>query len=431
MTFLVFLRAVSDAGIYFFFAALVSGLFGARPWAVAAGLATMCLSLTAGYLFRGKRARYAPLLLPAAYIVLVAAGWAERAALIVFFLYGVKLLRAETYEPTWDHEAGLFSRFWKLALAVFVIWFPFAGLSESGMATLERVLLPTVIVTMTALILLTRALRHDRDVYVNTRRQMVDVAIFALLAALAALLGSRPVLGGLWFLLKTVFRYLIYPVLNALLWVAERIVGFLLWLLSYIFPEGELEMPNLSLGQGVSEEQIMPEVSEAARGSALLRVLLILAGAAALAYLTYRLLKLLLLRGPQAADNGERPIERVSLAPENEPRTKKAPRSPVEGVRREYRRFLKLCRLRGVRLRRSDTSLSVNEKAAALSAPPAANTLRALYVAARYGGEADPGAVEVAEKTYREIKRTWRDTEQPGEEDDRRARTMESGKGEL
>ncbi len=412
MAFIVFLRGVSDTGFYYFFAAILAGLFGARPRAVALGLLLQCLALTAGYLLRGRRARFAPLAVPALYLLLASRGMAERLALLPAFLYILSLLRPEAYEPTWDHEADLFSKFWKIVVIFLFLWISFSGLFTGIQPLLEEAALPDALVTLTSLILLMRALRHDREVYTKGKRQVIDLAIFALLLAIAALLGSRPVLDGLWTLTKLIFLYALYPLLRIATWLAGIVLRLVGWALSKIFRDlGPVEMPDLPPDRGGTDENLLPDlVPEAAEGSPILRALLIVAGAALLAFAAWRLLRMLYLRGPELADNGEKAVERARIPETEAPRERRRPRTPAERVRREYRGFLRLCLRHGMSLTPRDTSLSVRAKSDGLSVPEEAHELRRLYIAARYGGRADDRDAERAERALRQLRRDWPDT---------------------
>ncbi len=409
MTFIVFLRYVSDAGFYFFFAGIVAGILGARPLSLALGLTLQCLALTAGYLARGKKLRFAPLVLPAAYILFAAEGLAERLALLAYLIHSLKLLRSEEYEPTWDHEAELFSRFWKAALMVLLLWLPFGPIIRNGQALLREAVVPGATVTTISLILLTRALRHDRDVYSQGRRQLADLAVFGLLLALSAVLGSRPVLDGFFYLAGLVFTFLVLPILRIAIWLFGQLARVVGLLLSFILRDTDLEMPELSESQGFPSEVLDPgAAAEAGEGARLLRVLLIVAGAAALAFLTYKLLKMLLARGTALAESGESKIERAPLPEAEGPPPRSRARAPVERVRLEYRRFLRLCGQRGIRLRPGDTSLRVEQKSAGLSDRDAARELRAIYIAARYDGSGTDESAKRAQDAVRRIRRTWR-----------------------
>lgn len=426
MAFIVFLRGVSDTGFYYFFAAFLAGLFGARPRAVALGLLLQCLALTAGYLLRGRRARFAPLAVPVLYLLLASQGMAERLAQTPTLLYMISLLRSETYEPTWDHEAELFSKFWKIVVIFLFLWISFSGLFEGIRPLLQEAALPGALVTLTSLILLMRALRHDREVYTKGKRQVIDLAIFALLLAMAALLGSRPVLEGLWTLTKLTFRYAVYPLLQIAAWLAGIVIRLVGWVLSKIFRDlGPIEMPDLSTDQAGNNENVLPDaVPEAAEGSPILRAMLIVAGAALLVFAAWKLLRMLYLRGPELADNGEKAIERVQIPEDESPRERRRPRTPAERVRREYRGFLRLCRQRGMRLTARDTSLSVQAKSHELSAPEESRELRSLYIAARYGGRADASDADAAEQILRRLRRAWRDGEAPEGTEERKPHSL-------
>ncbi len=415
MTYLVFLRGVSDAGFYFFLAGIIAGLLGAQGWVIALGLLIECFALAAGYALRGKNARFAPLALPVLYILFMPGSFTERLAMAPFLIYVLGILRSEEYEPTWDHEADVFSKFWKVVLGFLFLWSSFGWMFKRGGDILNGTALPAALVTMTALVLLTRALRHDRDVYTERRRQMVDLAILAAVFLFAALLSSPPVLRGAYYCLRVVLSYLVWPVVKAALWLVSQVIKFTGDVLAHVVKGGsDVELPTMEESQGTEGETFVPGIMEKpGDGNTLLKVLIIGAAAAVLAYLAYRLLRMLFLRGPELADNGEGEIERVTIETAETSRPRGGARTPEERVRREYRRFLRLCRQRGVKLRPSDTSLSVERMSAQLSAPEEARELRRIYIDTRYGAITPEDAPRRAEEAYRRVKKLWTETKPP------------------
>lgn len=100
-------------------------------------------------------------------------------------------------------------------------------------------------------------------------------------------------------------------------------------------------------------------------------------------------------------------LERRSAVPP--PERKRQPR-PREGraarqVRSQYRKFLRLCRDRGVSLSPGQTSGDIAALARGKLDGPAAEELRQLYLPARYDGRAEPGAAQRARALVEQLKK--------------------------
>ena len=82
-------------------------------------------------------------------------------------------------------------------------------------------------------------------------------------------------------------------------------------------------------------------------------------------------------------------------------------RGPAAGVRRQYRRFLRLYKDKGIVLHDCDTSLDVQSKAdKKFNDPEALEALRDLYIQARYDGNANGKAAALARRLYARLRKS-------------------------
>ena len=169
---MLFLKALSDLGfLYALFSPLLAVF--AIPKAVffaAWILQSLAYALSEKLKDRGWL-RFLPFLLC---LLPLAAGFGVRTA--VFLLpgtaYGLWLAKTTAYALDRDQEIGIFKRLWLIAvLEAF-------GMLLAGRASMitDR-LLPIVLITAAALILLMRALRHDPAVWMRPRYQLADLAL--------------------------------------------------------------------------------------------------------------------------------------------------------------------------------------------------------------------------------------------------------------
>jgi len=144
-----------------------------------------------------------------------------------------------------------------------------------------------------------------------------------------------------------------------------------------------------------------------AAGNPLLNAIMTATLLAAAAVMLYFFFRWMMSRGRRSARQAEVREERDAVTEEAR---KKAPRewpgTPVQRVRAQYRRFLKLYERAGGTVETGDTSLDVELDAKKYRfAPAAAEELRQVYIRARYGGTADREDAVRARELYAELKK--------------------------
>ena len=90
---------------------------------------------------------------------------------------------------------------------------------------------------------------------------------------------------------------------------------------------------------------------------------------------------------------------------DNEPEVKRRFSGQVQGVRKQYRKYLNMIEKEGLEIGPDDTSEDIFEKAPDVLGGDAARELRSLYIDARYNGTADRAAADRAKELIREMKK--------------------------
>lgn len=222
----------------------------------------------------------------------------------------------------------------------------------------------------------------------------------------ALVLSSGAVRNVVGFLLGNTYHFLILPILLGILQLFLLIVQILVSLFSGIFPQlsgisAEMGMVELDTdtrldleGAGVMEIPLYAKVLGIALG---------LAVAGALLFLIYR----------RIADSTFRKEERrVSVTERSRiPEAERSERDSrifgrEKNVRYYYRKFLKLCRERGILMERSMTSEEIGRLARRFWSEEDLKELRDLYLQSRYGFcEEKDGQRQQAREIYRKLKK--------------------------
>lgn len=222
-------------------------------------------------------------------------------------------------------------------------------------------------------------------------------------AGLAAVLASGTARRAAWMLLANVYQKLVLPVL---LLILNLFVGFLGWLWPYIsalfsgLSAGdqereavEINTAPLDLGEFGAREA--PAYLKA------LGALLALLAAALFVYWLYR--KFSVSGYGREGGNAGEAVRSAFTAP-----GRKEKKSRLFGgeknVRYYYRRFLKLCRDKGMELGPGDTTEDIQRRASLWWKEEALSELRTLYLEARYGGQEEEQGRKRAKELYRKMK---------------------------
>lgn len=295
------------------------------------------------------------------------------------------------YGLDWDRQHRLFSLYWK----ILPIYVPVTAILNPAAA---QIIVAYSVIMLTCSVLLMRALRHEPKVYCQKSYQLVNLLMVTAILFLAFLLSSKVFLGACLSALKAAYLYLIYPVL-------ELLLGIILSVLQ-LFPA--FQLPQLEPGNRelntVGDAAMLEQFGTPNEpNTLLLRVIILILIAAVI------LLLALFFRWLNKRRNGEYAAafsgELRSILPSSRKAEDNADASSVRTVRIQYRKFLKLCAVRGILPKESDTSLDVDRQARCDSAlGTVSGQIRDIYLRARYAGRTDRDSVQQIKKLCTEAK---------------------------
>lgn len=394
------MRILADLSFYYAFASFIAVCFGSRYAVVGLLLQTVCVALSAAV--SGHKGRRMAALIPSA---------------AFFFLPGIGIADAALYLPAeafilWQAWKGMYPLVWSRHVELFsVFWKFYAGYAAllllAGMGPeMTAASIPIALIMLVTSVLLMRTLRHDPATYCQRRYQIVNILSVLLVVAAAAVISTETFLSACIGVFRWAYNTFVLPFLMAGLWCfvqALRVLAWLATLLKIRAPE-PVENPKLNLDSAAKDLGI--EELEAA-GNPLLNAImtaLLLAAAAAVLYFFFRWM---MSRGIRSARQTKVEEERRDVT--EEARQKPAREwigTPVQRVRSQYRKFLKLYEKNGGSVKAGNTSLEVERDAVRHRfEPSAAKELRDVYVRARYGGSADRDDAARARELYTELKK--------------------------
>lgn len=384
-----FLRALADLGLYYAFAGAIAWCFGGSLALAALLLQSGCFALSSA--LRAKRwARLLALLPAAGFFLLPGGSWADRAAALPGLAYLLCLAWTDGYELSWGRQADVFSAYWSFLVfaPVFALCWDWQGVLNQG--------IPAMLLAAAASVLLLRSIRHGPEIYCRRAYQMRNWLAVAAMLAGACLASMDWFLGCISWTYDNVAVPLLLGMAMAVGLVLTAVMPLIYQLLANLFWEGDIDVafPAGEAGPLDLARELAGESGNL--GGRVLTALGILAAALAV----FLLFRWLLRRrpGPETETNSREERRTVAAEP---PRREILPATYAGRIRAQYRRFLKLCRKKGVEISPSDTSAQVSAKAGRwLADPEVLSALEAIYCRARYDNQA-------TREDLAEVKRLW------------------------
>lgn len=230
------------------------------------------------------------------------------------------------------------------------------------------------------------------------------VSLLSVLAA-AFVLASKTVRGGAMFLLSSTYQKLVLPVLLGILRLFLVGIQAVVSLFSFLFPGiavNGLEMETVVLDTDTKVDFGDFSAAETPFYFKVIGILILIAAAAVLFYLVYRRISgggQYEKRGPQ----GE--LHRSELVPGNRSEQDGGFLFQEKNVRYYYRKFLRLCRKKGMEIESSATSKEIERRAAGYWPENELSELGELYRGIRYGNRKDgAGERQKAREIYKKLK---------------------------
>lgn len=296
-----------------------------------------------------------------------------------------------------------------LALCLMLMVLLWCYLAEA-LAVVFSLGLPLLLVMSLSTLLYVRLCRMPETVLENPRFELLNLGIACAPLLLSLLLTTKPVRTVLAATGSLLWRYLLHPVLSALLYVLSLLLYGIAMLLSFLFRGNRVQMPDLPKMPGNSmtmqQDPQAPLPAENGISLAFLKVLI----PAVLFVLGVVLLTRFLNRGG-VKKTQEIVLENEDALPEENRNRKKRQKGSLtarrsEGrVRAAYRKYLRWAKGKGMERELSDTSLTIEQKTDALSpdSKRCAEQLRTLYLKARYNGVTSAEDARLAEELVRKI----------------------------
>ena len=323
-------------------------------------------------------------------ILLPVLGMWDRIALIPAITYSFYLAWCGNYNLSHERQSDMFLLFGKS----YPIFFLYAALFGGLRLLIAGSLLPALIMVILSVYLL-RVLRHEPEIYTKPRFLLTNMWTLVVFVLAAWLMHLDAVTHAITSALLFVFHNIITPILSAALYAIAYIISFLLTPLMQFFNGNADFSLNTETGvEGLADQNLSENAG--AQYPLLARILSVAAVLVAVTFVCVILIRLFRrLAGDRTSSiESEIPTQRLdrSAAPSDEKFQRQfhvSPLHPVNQVRRQYRRYLKLCRGRGYTPCDFYTSREICRQTGDLFDDTACiDELRALYIRARYRGDA-------------------------------------------
>lgn len=317
-------------------------------------------------------------------------------AIVPALLYTIYLIVSKKLETDWDRQSDFFSKSWK----IFLLFGAFVCLIGKSQLFVERSI-PMAVICLAASILLMRMLRHGSDIYLDKKYQVKNFIVLCGILGVTLLLSSKFTLNMVLGSLRLMYNSIVLPILTFIITCLVWIISLFMKLLSWLhLTDVKFEESHLS-GSSANNP-----LTDAANGA------LTQSPAAKLVFSVIGILVLLigiffLFRWLLSRREVDHNISHGTLLSKEEFTVKPAERSGslVNQVRRQYRKYLKLSKMYGVKISKSDTSSSIknqNEKLFGFSSEN--SEIRDIYIRARYNNHATKSDLRKIKQMYQTIK---------------------------
>lgn len=405
MIILQFLRMFGDAAFYYSCAAYVTNAIGDSF--ILPGLLIPPICFAFSYLLRDNRNYRLAVLLPEILcFVLPQLSWADRIAAIPVVCYTIYLAWKGNYQLSRYRQIDAFNLYWKVYLCFFILMCVLDGFSY-----LVKYSLPLVVTTLLVYIFLLRVLRHDPENYNNPKFLVRNLLPLAIIAVIAWILQIPAVLNALINAVLAVYNVTIAPLIAGIGYLLGYGVMVVLTPLDLLTENMESDSTTLD----IMDFSDMTEGIESGSSVVADVFFWIVRHLAMLAVIVFVIIVIIYvfkrLSGRKdktyestvkSEESRSEDAEATVSRPKDMPTS---PRSPVNQVRRQYRKYLKLCLSKGFTPHESDTSKEISEHTRSFfSNPEPAEDLREIYLEARYNGSATKEDAAKAKKLVNELK---------------------------
>ncbi len=253
--------------------------------------------------------------------------------------------------------------------------------------------IPYVLIFLVSMVYLLRSLRHGDTIVSQIKFLVMNLGAILGGLVLFVIAGSQYTLDAMWWLISSFYQYLIMPILFGAAYVVVGVAFFFQDFWEWILTRFGIEIPpttptEVEIVDGGSYQDFVP-VSD---GPTVVfeGLLIILAAIVVFAIFSRLILRSKRTSGDVTGVSSKRTMmSGIMSRPAMMAESLFAPRNPREAIRYHYRRFLKLCKQRGVPPKVHHTSLDVKNKNDVLFGAKPLEELRDIYISARYS-DAEP-----------------------------------------
>lgn len=317
-------------------------------------------------------------------------------ALIPGLLYAVYLIVCKKLDTDWDRQSDFFSKSWK----IFLVFGAFVCLIGKSQVFIQHSI-PMAILCLTTSIMLMRMLRHGADIYMDIKYQIKNVLSLCVLLITALVLSSQFMLNTVLSFFGFMYNHFVLPVLTFFVTCLTGIIGLILKLLSWFhLTDVKFEESHLSGSAAVnpfaeSMNDTLTQSSGAKLIFTLMGIIVLLIGI----FFLFRWLS-------SHEKLGNKLAPGILLSREELPeKSLDRSASTINQVRRQYRKYLKLCKSYGAQISKSDTSASIEDQSDKIFTFFSENSeIRDIYINARYNNHATKADVRKLKQMYQTLK---------------------------
>lgn len=378
MAMIFFLKMLCDLSLYYMFASPIAGYFGGGQ--LMACMVLQCVIYAFSRIPKNPFLRFVILIPLVLCFVARLSSLADTIALIPATLFILWQSLADRPQPDISRQ-----RQWLEDCLTVLVLAATVGLITKALTAV----IPWAAFWLLSNIALLRTLRHEPSVRNTLKFHVINLALVGAVPAIAGCLGSKTVVTAIVTPLSIFYRQVLVPFLTMLLWLPFMALQ---WFFDLLFPDyfQRQEEPNPDFNQGTEEymERVDFQIP------AWLKILFWAALAVVAVIVLYFLIRTLLTPRRIAASS-VKADQTASTFEDAKPKKRLTESSNVQRIRRQYRKFLKLCQEQGISRTDSTTSRDIDRRAQRNSnLAPFSPKIRHLYIKARYAGRADHTAVK-------------------------------------
>ncbi len=395
---IIILWMLADTSIWFALAGTVSACFGSSAFIYAMPLPAVCFGMS--WMARGSRtARTCLSALSLAALFLPQFTLTDYIVYLPACLYACFTAYKEMYMVSADRLRENLRMLAKAVVIPAVIC-----LFASKAYIIADVCAPCAACALLSSVTALRMLRHDPDVWLQKRYQLLNLISVAGVCLVSFLLSSRTALSAFILVILSIWLYLIAPLLQLTALVTAYVFYGIFYVVSLLFPSLEFEPDEIQINEMAGlfdQSEELQQMQETSPYAAYVVYALLFLAAALLIFLFFR--RMLRSQGKRKY-SGSNTVIRI----DHEDHILRKPvrqSSDVRKIRKTYKTFLKYCAQKGMELRPSMTSTDAAISASLITKETtAAGELTKIYQNARYQETAGPEDTKKARDLLEKIR---------------------------